>query len=863
MRPVPDSLRWPLRAVSILGLAVGVASVGFAVGLAPARAYVALPFSGYTTLLLAGGGSGLILLSILGCGKASRSRFLDLLYVDSAVGKFTRYLLVASVILPVAGGIGERLTLGQGPPTDFRQNIFVVLRIAFLAGLGLVVGQAGYRSERRRQKAEKELASAFRQLERQTAMLQHEVARRTTELSQALAYNARLALVAAHTNDAVVITDPSGRIDWVNEGFTRLNGYTLDEARGQNTNALLVGPLTDEATTKMVAARMAEGQPANAEVVHYAKDGRAYWSDFEVHPFRDSSGAVAGFTGSATDISERKAAEERLLAAKDAAEQLNSQLEEAIAHAQGSAIEANLASQAKSSFLATMSHEIRTPLNGILGMAGLLRDTGINERQIDFVRTIETSGDALLSIINDVLDYSKIEAGRIELESEPVDLRRCIEDVLDMFATKATQKNLELLAQIDPGVPPVVVGDVTRLRQVVVNLVGNALKFTAKGEVVLSIKASPAQPDGAHEICFGVRDTGIGIPADRRDRLFQPFSQVDSSTTRKYGGSGLGLAISRRLAEAMGGRMWVESEDGQGSTFNFTILAKAKPVVEKPRWQDAHASFLGRCILVVDDNAGARAWLTAHIEGWGAKVIATVSGKEALAYLNSDGPCDLALIDRQMEGMDGLALAAEVRKVGARSALPLVLLNSMADGSARPEFAAQVNKPLKPDRVFTAIDRLFGKDAGSAGTPSAPVVREPMVSAASLRVLLVEDNLVNQRVATMLLAKLGVHPRLVTNGAEALEAIADQPFDFILMDMEMPIMDGCEATRKIRENGDSKRPWIVALTANAMNSDRRRAFDSGMNDFVSKPIRLADLESAFERAAASLEATAAVSASAA
>ena len=865
MRPVPDNLRWPLRAVSAVGLAVGIAVGGFSVGLAPAHVYVVLALNSYVILMLAVIASAMVMGSIYCWARASSSKLLELIYVDSAAGKSTRLLLLFSLGLPLLGSVMERISLGDGRPTDFHLNLFTIIRIAFLTSLAYVVGRANHRSDQRRHKAEKELASAFRQLERQTAMLQHEVARRTTELSQALAYNARLALVAAHTNDAVVITDPAGRIDWVNEGFTRLNGYTLDEARGQNTNTLLVGASTDPDTVRMVSERMAEGQAANAEVIHYAKDGRAYWSDFELHPFRDSTGAVAGFTGSATDISERKAAEERLLSAKDAAEQLNSQLEEAIAHAQRSAIEANLASQAKSSFLATMSHEIRTPLNGILGMAGLLRDTGINERQMDFVRTIETSGDALLGIINDVLDYSKIEAGRIELENEPFDLRRCVEDVLEMFGTKATQKNLELLARIEPDVPGVVMGDVTRVRQVVVNLVGNALKFTAKGEVVLNIAASAPGADGAHVITIGVRDTGIGIPVDRRDRLFQPFSQVDSSTTRKYGGSGLGLAISRRLAEAMGGRMWVESEDGRGSTFNFTILAKAQPAIARPQWQDAPTAFSGRRLLVVDDNAGARDWLVTHLKRWGPTVAAVSSGQEALQFLASGEPCDLALIDRQMPEMDGLVLAGEVRKLGARSSMPMVLLNSMADGAARPEFAAQVNKPLKPDRVFAAIDRLFGKAVDSQGASNQPAAHEPMVSAASLRVLLVEDNVVNQRVATMLLAKLGVKPRLVNNGQEALEAIAEQFYDFILMDMEMPVMDGCEATRKIRERGDSKRPWIVALTANAMNSDRRRAFDAGMNDFVSKPIRLADLESAFERAAESMEAdaTAAASASAA
>ncbi len=861
MRPVPDNLRWPLRAAAAFGLAAAVAALGLGVGLAPARVYYGLDLSIYSLLALVGVGSALVIASVYAWARSTGSKPLELLYIDSPAGRFTRGLLVAAVVLPVAGGISERFALSHGLPAAFHVTVFVALRIIFLSGLAAVVGRLSHRSEGRRQAAEEELASAFRQLERQTAMLQHEVARRTTELSQALAYNARLALVAAHTNDAVVITDPAGRIEWVNEGFTRLNGYTLDEARGKSTNKLLVGPLTDPATVRLVSDRMSEGLPSDAEVIHYTKAGRAYWSDFEVHPFRDSMGRVAGFTGSATDISERKAAEERLVAAKDAAEQLNSQLEEAIAHAQRSAIEANLASQAKSSFLATMSHEIRTPLNGILGMAGLLRDTGINERQADFVRTIETSGDALLGIINDVLDYSKIEAGRIELESEPFDLRRCVEDVLDMFATKATQKNLELLARIDPVVPLVLVGDVTRLRQVVVNLVGNALKFTAKGEVVLSIGASAPSEGGDFEIGFSVRDTGIGIPVDRRDRLFQPFSQVDSSTTRKYGGSGLGLAISRRLAEAMGGRMWVESEDGKGSAFNFSIVVKAQAAVAKPLWLDAPTAFAGRKLLVVDDNAAARDWLASHLRAWGALVTAVSSGAEALELLKSDGPCDLALIDRQMGAMDGLVLASEIRKLGSRSALPLVLLNSMADGTARPEFTAQVNKPLKPDRIYSAIDRILGEASRFAPVGEAQPVHETAVSLSSLRVLLVEDNVVNQRVATMLLAKIGVHPRLVNNGEEALAAASEQPYDIILMDMEMPVMDGCESTRRIRARADGRRTWIVALTANAMNSDRRRAFDAGMNDFVSKPIKLADLEAAFERATSGIEAeTAAASA---
>jgi len=853
MRPASDVTRWLLRVSTGFLFATGLIAVFLGIGLAHLGILGFLPQGPLWMLAYAGTGAALIMAATCLWARLSGNPYLRLIYSRTPAGRFMRRLMVAALVLPVVGGLAERLAASRGVPLDVNVGIFTVARIAALSGIGLFVGWGIYRSDRRRDQAERDLASAFRQLERQTAMLQHEVARRTTELSQALAYNARLALVAAHTNDAVVITDWSGCIDWVNDGFTRLNGYTLDEVRGKNPNALLVGPLTDPATVRMIAERMEQGQAADAEVIHYAKDGRAYWSDFEVHPFRDSSEKVIGFTGSATDISERKGAEERLLAAKDSAEQLNSQLEEAIAHAQRSAMEANLASQAKSSFLATMSHEIRTPLNGILGMAGLLRDTGINERQLDFVHTIETSGDALLGIINDVLDYSKIEAGRIELEAAPLDIRECAENVLDLFATKATQKNIELLCCIDPGVPPAIVGDVTRLRQVIVNLVGNALKFTAKGEVVVSIGASPAEADGSHEIRIRVRDTGIGIPEDRRDRLFQPFSQVDSSTTRKYGGSGLGLAISKRLAEAMGGKMWVESEEGRGSSFIFTIQARAQAVAERPRWQCAAGSFTRVSVLVVDDNASSRELLKGHLKSWGATVEAVASGAEALDFLRSTERCDLALIDRQMPAMDGLAFAAEVRRLPHGGALPLILLNSLSDGATRPEFAAQVNKPLKPERLFNAVDRLFGKHASSSALAGSPSRQSAVAPASSLKVLLVEDNIVNQRVATMLLAKLGVHPRLVSNGAEALAAFSEQPYDFILMDMEMPVMDGCEATRQIRGRADGKRAWIVALTANAMNSDRRRAFEAGMNDFVSKPIRLSDLESAFKRAAEGVE----------
>jgi PAS domain S-box-containing protein len=769
---------------------------------------------------------------------------------DTIAGRVMRRLLLAGLTLPLLDAAAKRLALNLGLPVALHFGVFATLEILVLCALALYVGWILKRTDRLRNLAEKERTAALRQLEYQAAKLQETVSRRTTELAHALSFNQRLALVASHTTDGVYIANAAGETEWVNKRFTEMFGYALEEIMGRKPSYVLEGPLTDQALLTHMRSKFAGGEGGRAELVLYGKDGNPFWTEVEMQPVRDSVGRFTGCVGSVSDISARKAAEEQLRAAKEEADQLNDQLENAIARAQQSALEANLGSQAKSAFLATMSHEIRTPLNGIIGMAGLLRDTGLDERQMDFARTIETSGDALLAIINDVLDYSKIEAGRIDLERAPFDLRQCIESSLDLFAAKVTQKNLELLSAFSADVPAVIVGDAARLRQILVNLVGNALKFTPTGEVVVSVGSAPGATDGTCEITFAVRDSGIGIPADRRDRLFQPFSQVDSSTTRKFGGSGLGLAISRRLAEAMGGRMWVESEPGRGSVFSFTIVAPEESVSGRRPGPSA-ASFAGRTVLVVDDNPAARDWLATQLVAWGVRVVACASGAAALEYLGGGASCDAALLDRQMPELDGVQLAGELRKLPAAAGVPLVLLSSLAENTASPGFVAVVSKPLKPAALFEALSRAFGREAAPAAGPAQAAVPDRPVSA--LKVLLVEDNPVNQRVATMLLAKLGYQVRLAQNGAEAVAAVAEEPCEVILMDMEMPVMDGCEATRRIRVGASTTRPWIVALTANAMNNDRQRALNSGMNDFVAKPIRLGDLQAALERARAGLE----------
>jgi PAS domain S-box-containing protein len=671
-----------------------------------------------------------------------------------------------------------------------------------------------------------EAALRERQIEAKNVALNREIGERR-RVEEALRRSEReFRAIANYTYDWEDWTDPDGKLLWVNPAVERVSGYTVEDCLAMPDYPLpMVHPDDRQGFRRRVQQlRGGEGGEHEFQLMH--RDGRLSWAALSGQPIFDADGTNMGVRCSIRDVTERRRAAEAMRQAKEAAES---------------------ASQAKSDFLANMSHEIRTPMVGVIGMTGLLRDSDLNAIQRDYVETIHNSGEALLDVINDILDFSKIEAKRMELEVTGFDLRATVEEVADMLALKAFEKGLQFNCLLPEGIPVRLRGDAGRLRQVLVNLTGNAIKFTEHGEVSVDVKRLDAGEDEGHCLLrFEVQDTGIGIDAERQVQLFQSFYQVDATTTRRFGGTGLGLAISKQLVELMGGRIGCDSLSGKGSTFwceiPFLLDPQAQAIVQAP--DDV---LVGKRVLIVDDNATNLRVLNEYLTAFGCVIDQAGNAEEAKARLGEAGaaraPYDIVVLDMMMPVVDGLTLGREIRRSDNYGEPKLVMLSSRdqrGDGRALEQagFDAFLTKPVKRNVLHRLLVRLFetpGEIAISAGT----VAVEVPAAGHPWRVLVAEDNPTNQKVALSMLRRLSYRADAVANGREALNALQLIPYDVVLMDVQMPEMDGLEATRRFREleAGTGRHMPIIAMTAHASTADRDRCLAAGMDDFVTKPVQ--------------------------
>ncbi len=663
-----------------------------------------------------------------------------------------------------------------------------------------------------------------------------EIARQARELREA---QARFERAVSGTHDALFEIDLASNTVWHSPRFMELVGAVNGEMENVPTREAMSTFVHPEDLPKLDAAlqsHLAAGTPFDEEFRLLKVDGDSLWVRARANTVRAADGTPLMFAGSMSDITEARAAREAMIRAAE---------------------EAEAANLAKSTFLATMSHEIRTPMNGVIGMTSLLLDSGLDRVQREYAETIRASADSLLTILNDVLDFSKIEAGKLDIESIELDLITNVEDVASIMAFQAAAKGLELIINVRPEVPARVIGDPQRIRQCLLNLVGNAIKFTQRGEVVVEVCSVGCQ-NGKAIVHFEVRDTGIGIAPDSLNTLFQPFTQADSSTTRRFGGTGLGLSIVRKLVELMGGQTGAESRPGEGSTFWFTLPLEPVHAIEHA--QQAAALPRGKRVLLVDDNATNRRVLSSQISHAGYEVHTAAKPNEALALLRHPGArFDIVVLDYQMPEVDGAMLGQQIVQAQDIPATRLVLLTSLDRSGDMQRFAdigfsAYLTKPVRTRELLDCLEKTLARDPREWHVRSQPIITRGTLIATEIKrqypgtVLLVEDNAINQRVARRFLERLGCEVRVVGDGLQAVEAYQTAQFDFILMDMQMPIMDGIEATRRIRElEAGARRTPIVALTANAMMGTLERCLAAGMDDYLTKPLDISRLQDMLDR----------------
>ncbi len=633
-----------------------------------------------------------------------------------------------------------------------------------------------------------------------------------------------------------------GRLLMVNPAMARMFGYGSPEE--------MISAVTDTRTQLWVSAEerakyirflQEGGTVVGAEAWMRHKNGSTIWVSLSVRPLRNADGKLVGLEGTFQDITERKRAEEAMKEAREAAEAAN---------------------RAKSEFLANMSHEIRTPMNGVIGMTELLLDTELPPKQREYAETVRLSAEHLLTIINDILDFSKIEAGEMRIETTQFDLRTMVENVVTLLAEAARAKGLKLTSLIKYDVPTTLGGDPGRLRQVLTNLIGNAIKFTEQGEAILRVGLDEEENDSL-VVRFEVEDTGIGITQEQQARLFESFTQADASTTRHYGGTGLGLAISKQLVELMGGQIGVESSSGKGSTFWFTVRLESQPA-EARTAESVPVDLQDLRVLIVDDNATNRKILCEQTASWKMRATSVEDGPRALEALRSaagrGAPFDMAILDMQMPAMEGMELARKIKADPTLAPTRLVLLTSMgqrgdAKEAKRAGIEAYLTKPITQSELYDALATVMGTSYQVADNDPKPderlVTRHSIreVKARSrVRVLVAEDNPVNQKVALRMLEKLGYQVDVVGDGREALEALEHSPYAAVLMDVQMPEMDGYEATAEIRRReGEELHTPVIAMTANAMQGDREKVLEAGMDDYVPKPVKSEELDAVLKR----------------